>query len=226
MKLLQLLLMVFQLAGLAGCSRFPDQKMIEEEPSAPEKCCHFEDPGGLFSIQIPPHLINPSIREGGEGDFRYVNFIDDYGQLIRIEAIKCKDEDLCKILLETHYKDFFRELFEEGMLNPILRYFPGTEVLYEEDICSEDFHEGYYVLLSIPGGATTMEEETGKHLDALRGFLFSFADNHIVVISNQYPPLIQLLFGDLNMKKVCAHMLDELCEARKLYVNKRSVVLY
>ena len=218
MKFLLALISIY--LGLASCCRPPLQDVINESFIQREACNCYHEPSGFFSVQIPPHLINPSIQAGGEGNNRFVSFLDDQGQLIRIEAIQCQNEELCKILLEMHYKDFFRELFEEGVLIPILENFPGTEVLCEDEIFTEEFHEGYFVLLSIPGGATTIEAESGNRLDCLRGFLLSFSDNQLVVISNQYPPLIQLMLGELNLEKVHQYMLNELNEVRKSYENE------
>jgi hypothetical protein len=188
----------------------------------------YYDPSGSFSVEIPRP---PS------GCFIDETFFDSlYRELTHFEIVFIPPEIEQKIVDQPEMiAPLLKKTFEKSIAALIKKEYPEASIDHEEAIQLDEIGQAYFAILSIPDELPSKKTNAGdiqkkeiktKGPFSRRGWLVSFAQDHLVVISEQ-----ELVYDNLDShdsdhaKKLNDLMLKALTFHRKNYINERPSIL-
>lgn len=198
--------------GMAFFTISPDTKEINIMND--EKKFLYEASNNLFQAEIP--LYQPmKIEENFIGRVPVVSFLDNFGNLVRIEIFSDKEFDPGKIepLLSSQNSEFLENLFHEGMKPLILQSDPSALITVKKEWKQEGYN-GIFVVMVGDHLSTLNDEQTRERGKGERGILISYKEGRLVIISCQQP--LSILLAD-QLKPLGFNLNNDIIRSDKLF---------
>jgi len=173
-------------------------------------------PSGSYSFEAPSHMYGQKMEEIQIDQTRsLVSFHDDFGNLLRFEVAKFPDEFAVSSLTLADQEKALETVFENSVLAAIKQQIPTTKVLNKDVANIEGIGATYFAVVYVPNGSTLIDCSTGQREDSRRGYLLSFCENYLFVISNQESGLTEFAAKHSDVKVDRTEKLrEELVKAR------------
>lgn len=182
----------------------------------------YYDPKGIFSVKARNGVEIIEYPFQGEKDAG-VAFQSIIGQMERIEVI-VDAKEFCDELLPNldHHSCNFELIYER-----IANSFPETKVLEKKSIEIEGIGTACAGIFFIPKGSTMVDAITRERQDSIRSYLFSYAENDLVIISVQESPSITSFRSyAANDERANEVLLEETINIRKDYRKVEALPAY
>ncbi|MDP1835563.1 MAG: hypothetical protein Q8K75_06485 [Chlamydiales bacterium] len=153
----------------------------------------YYDASGAFSIEIPKnHQTRILEYELSSPQHFGVTFEAPICRLIHVEVCILSDEFLAELFLSNSCEYAIEKLLFDGFIEPIMKDFPEIKAHGKRWIELDDGSRAFYTLVDIPNALIYQCANTEEHFDAYKSCLFFFADNQLVILSYQLPPICTL----------------------------------
>lgn len=180
----------------------------------------YYDPSGSYSFATPVAMYDKSMTEKKLDQNRdFVSFQDPFGHLVRFEITKFPHDEILAISDKPEELEKLLELiFKDCVLAAISQQYPNVKISQQNIENIEGIGTAYFAIINIPNGSTLIDLNHNQRLDSKRGYLLSFCENHLVVISNQESSLAEFAeqHCDVKVDRV-KKMYDELVNSRLSY---------
>ncbi|HIF63363.1 MAG TPA: hypothetical protein EYG16_08925 [Deltaproteobacteria bacterium] len=144
----------------------------------------YTSPHENFTVPVPNMGLGLRIQDQTFETSGFVSFHDDFGELRRIDYSP----------LPANATVVYRDLIQNVVLPDMQSRFPGTKMLHEE-LLNTDEREEYFFVFEIPGGSPLVDMKTETRMNSTRGYLYFMSGGYIYSLSAQ-----QSGIGDLFSK--------------------------
>lgn len=159
----------------------------------------YTSPHNNFTVPLPKMGPGARVQEEKFETSGFVSFHDDFGTLQRIDYS----------LLPANATVVYRDLIHNVVLPDMHARFPGSKLLHEELLSTNEQKE-YFFVLKIPEGSPLVDVKTGKGMDSTRGYLYFISTGYIYSLSAQQGGLSDLLSGNENIETPISESFDKL----------------
>ncbi len=180
-----------------------------------------------FSVTVPDMTNNMEVTAvRPQREFYILSFLNDSGDLLRYEVVIWNKplEERWKTVPGHSRVSFYRAFFFNAVLHPIVKDFPNITIISEKIETIDAIGNAYFAFIEIPEGATYSNADTGQICNSLRGYLLSFCDDALVVISAQVPLFYESFHGkgSGSSEESQKMILDKLIKARHKFLRMKS----
>lgn len=149
----------------------------------------YHHPQGWFTIKVPKLLQPGAVKQSSfESEAGTLQFSDDLGTFIRVDATKATDPRMLSLLNSPDWqavliqnRKFMAYLYSMGV--------KGVELSHQQYLTNNNERIDFFVFF-LPNGSTIENSVTKRRLDAFRSSISFVTNNILFTISSQNNPIL------------------------------------